>query len=366
MSTSSDWSWDRGAEVDALRVGGRVGSYEVLGTLGRGTTSRVFRVRDPAGRELALKVLGSATPSSVKRFELEGKVTASLRHPGIVAVYAAGEVGGHPYLVYELVSGATLAERLPDLGRAARLNVVLQVAQALGYAHAQGVLHRDVKAENVIVDGNGQARVVDFGLALVVGTERMTRTGAWVGSPSYMSPEQIAGHRDRFGPPTDVWGLGVLLYTVLAGRVPFDGQSVVELMAQIAGATPPPLREFDPDCSPELEAVCLRALAKAPAQRYADGAAFAAALEQAIQQPGASTGARWVRRGAVALALTLALGGVLWGAGTGGPPAADSDKPSPRIDEGADVLERARAALAADDALGAIALLEPVVARALS
>ncbi|MCA8923102.1 MAG: protein kinase [Planctomycetes bacterium] len=332
----------------------------------------MFHVRDGAARELALKLLTAQTPGILRRFQREGEVTARLRHPGIVSVHAAGEDQGRPYLVYELVSGASLAERLPGLDRPARLRLVREVAEAVGYAHSQGVLHRDLKAENVVVDAAGHARVVDFGLAQVADAERLTRTGAWVGSPASMSPEQIAGARERFGPPTDVWGLGVLLYLALVDRLPFEGSTVVEFMAQVSAAAPEAPRALDPTIDAALERVCLTALTREPQDRYPDGTAFAAALGAACSPDLPGEPAPRGRRleaglAVVAVAATVAIAVALQAGRkdrpTSGPaPATQSlvRAPTPSPEE---LVSQAREAAQVADAARIVELLEPLLER---
>ena len=288
-------SWDYASRVPLdgdpvqdpeLRRGQRFGPYEVLGALGAGGMGLVFRVRDPElGREFALKVLKVSSPQRCERFLREGRLTAALRHPGIVRIHTAGDVAGQPFLLYELVEGSTpLNERLAEASLNQRLEWVLGVAYAVGHAHAEGVVHRDLKAENVLIDAHDRPRVIDFGLAFAEDGERLTRTGATPGTPRCMAPEQISGDPgpQRAAPPVDVWALGVLLYRALTGVYPFQGATLLELAGQVCGEAPEPPRLQHPDVPAAVEAVCLRALSKDPRQRFADGAAFGAALEAAI------------------------------------------------------------------------------------
>ncbi|RMG06679.1 MAG: serine/threonine protein kinase, partial [Planctomycetota bacterium] len=280
----------------------RIGGYEVRGELGRGSMGVVFAARDPAtGRPVALKLLaGALDPARVARFRREGELTARLAHPGIVRVHDAGtDAQGRPWIAFEYVPGArTLADAFAELGPLERVRRVAEAADALGHAHAQGVVHRDVKPANLLVDAAGRVRVADFGVALASDQERLTRTGAWVGTPSYMAPEQLTG--GPVGPPADVWSLGVVLYEALAGELPFAGDSLVSLAASMERGAPP-LRAAD--LPPALGSVCARALAKDPARRYPDGTAFAAALREALAHPQA---ARSRRRGLLAAGLLAA------------------------------------------------------------
>jgi serine/threonine-protein kinase len=283
---TDDWSFGDVREVggaDAtspLTAGARIdGRYEVLEELGRGGMGVVYRAQELASaREVALKVVrGVPQADRLQRFKREGDLVASLRHPGIVRVHAAGEMGGQPYLVYELVEGARpLDDVLPGLPLRERVALIAEVAVALGFAHQRSIVHRDVKPANILVDAAGRARLTDFGLATSAGVDRLTQSGAMLGTAHYMSPEQLVGHA---GPPTDVWALGVVLYSALTGEAPFPGPTWGELAAQIADAEPAPPRRWDPKLPRELEAICLRALAKTPEDRYPDGQALARDLD---------------------------------------------------------------------------------------
>ncbi|RMG12860.1 MAG: serine/threonine protein kinase, partial [Planctomycetota bacterium] len=278
--------------------------YRILGELGRGGMGVVYRAQDRAGRDVALKVLGGRlNPASRARFRREAELTARLRHPGIVRVHDAGEVGGVPFVAYELVSGGrTLDLASRDLDREARVRLLAEAARALGHAHAQGLVHRDVKPENVLVDPEGKPHLADFGLAWSGGADRLTRTGAFVGTPSYMAPEQFDG--SQTGPPApsaDVWSLGVMLYELLAGVRPFEGSTLIELAARIRDGDYPPLRSRDPSLPRALEAVCAKALAVRPEERYPDAGALAADLEaylrgEAVSASGTRSVAVFVRR----------------------------------------------------------------------
>ncbi|RMG13798.1 MAG: serine/threonine protein kinase [Planctomycetota bacterium] len=290
--------------------------YRLLEPLGRGSSGAIYRALDEVTeREVALKLLlagGRLSARQRERLLREGRAAAALRHPGIVAVHDCGEHEGAPYLVYELVPGGrTLADAFVELERPARLRLVLEVAQALAHAHAQGIVHRDLKAENVLVGPDGRARLTDFGLALDGQSERLTRTGELVGTPSVMAPEQIAGDRRAVGPATDVWALGVLLYEALTGGPPFEGRTLVELATAIAARAPTPPRSLDRSVSSALDALCRAALAKEPTKRPPDARAFAESLARALEE--AERGPRFrvlagLGAGAALLAAALGLG----------------------------------------------------------
>ena len=282
------WSADErtiGADRERL-AGQRLGRYHLLQELGRGAMGAVYRARDEeAERDVALKLLlPSAGGNQLDRLKREGILTAALRHPGIVGIHDAGELAGRAYLAYELVEGArTLGEVLPLVEREERVRLVRDVAEAVGHAHAQGVLHRDLKPSNVLVDPQRRARVADFGLARASDSTRLTETNAVVGTPLYMSPEQVGGVHEQVGPPSDVWSLGVILYQALTGEVPFLGQSMVELALAITANDPRAPRALDPTIPRGLEGIVQRAMASDPARRYPEGAALAADLDRYLR-----------------------------------------------------------------------------------
>ncbi|MBL4850559.1 MAG: SUMF1/EgtB/PvdO family nonheme iron enzyme [Planctomycetes bacterium] len=240
----------------------------------------VLRARDrESGREVALKIVqGELSERRRERFLREGEIAARLRHPGIVTVHSAGLAGGRPYLSYELIEGArTLAEAFQDMDLRDRVRCLRDAAAAIGHAHSLGIVHRDLKPDNVLVDRDDRVRVTDFGLATARDLDRLTATGTLLGTPHYMSPEQLSSQTE-WRSSTDVWSLGIMLYESLAGELPFAADSFLELGLQIARATPQPLRDLAPSVPAALEAITRRALRKEPGTRYADGAALAAAL----------------------------------------------------------------------------------------
>ncbi len=270
------------------RAPARVGAYDVLELLGRGGMGAVYRARERStGAEVALKLLHVDTTTSGGRFAREGQLASAIDHPGVVKVLGRGHDGERPYLVYELVDGArTLDQAFEAAPLTRRVELLRDAARALGAAHAQGVVHRDVKPDNVLVDRTGRVRVTDFGLAAGRGLERLTRSGAALGTPSYMAPELATGDRAAVGPPTDVWALGVMLFEALTGRAPFAGATLIELIAAITEADPPRPGTLTPGVPAALEEVCLRALSGDPAARQPDAAAFARELDGWLEGAG--------------------------------------------------------------------------------
>lgn len=301
------WEIDAGALIGGASSGlpgpgSKLGErFEVVEELGRGSMGLVLRARDLGlGRDVAIKLqLEPSTKVELERFRREGQLAASLNHPNIVRVHEASEAQGRPFLVYELIEGCrTLDQVVPHIETRGRVALIEQAARALGYAHRRGVVHRDLKPGNVLVDRDGRALVSDFGLASAAGLDRLTRTGALVGTPLYMSPEQVLGQ--TLGPQADVWALGVVLYEALARQRPFEAGGLAELAVKIVGATPTPLRDLAPQVPRELEEIVGRALCRDLAGRYRDGDALAQALRGFLA-------ARPRRRLALALALMLVL-----------------------------------------------------------
>ncbi|MBL4847589.1 MAG: SUMF1/EgtB/PvdO family nonheme iron enzyme [Planctomycetes bacterium] len=271
----------------SLRQGARIGPFEIREQIGAGAMGAVYRAFDhSAGREVALKLphVDRIDPRAQERFRREGQASAALDHPGIVRIHATHSPGERPYLTYELVVDArTFDQVAPELGQWERVELLRDAARAIGHAHARGVIHRDLKDPNLLVDGEGRVRVTDFGVALLVGAERLTQTGACIGTPHTMAPEQIGGMNHLIGPATDVWALGCLLYRAVSGKHPFEGANLAELAVRVASQrlTPPSSVSEEPVPS-GLDAVCRRALSKKPEERFADANAFADALDEAI------------------------------------------------------------------------------------
>jgi len=265
-------------EVPEMAQGSPFGRFEIVGKLGRGGSGIVYRARDPhLGRDVALKVLRfSGDPSMRERLEREARTTARLAHPNIVTLHEAGTLDGTSYLVMELIPGESLAVRMPSLALEDKLALLGKVARAVAYAHSQGVIHRDLKPGNILIRPGGEPVVMDFGLARSLeGDLDLTVTGAAVGTPLYMAPEQLLGRREAVGPRTDIYALGVILYEALAGRPPFQGETIAQVTTRILSEDPVPPERRRPGVPRELSAAALRALEKDPARRYATAWTFA-------------------------------------------------------------------------------------------
>ena len=281
--------------------------FEALSELGGGGMGVVYRAFDrKLGREVAIKTLAPGrSKTALERVWREARAAVSLHHPGVVVVHDCLELPAGLCLVQELLESARpLSDAFhAGLPLEARLALVLQVAQAMAHAHREGVVHRDLKPANVLVDREGRARVLDFGLAWHDGAQSLTASGALVGTPYSMAPEQFGMvEGSSRAPAVDVWALGILLYEAICLRPPFEASSLTELIGRI-GAKPLAPREHEPGVSPAVEAVCLRALRHAPRDRYADAGAMAEALEAALE--GRGEGGGHTRKVALLAALVL-------------------------------------------------------------
>ncbi len=296
--------------------------YEILDEVGRGGMATVYRAHDRRlGRTVALKVLHPELTYllGTERFHREITIAAALQHPSIVALYEAGEEGGFVYFTMPLIEGETLRARLKREGQLpvdAAVRIAGQVAEALGAAHAHGVVHRDVKPENILLVDD-RAMVADFGLARAIsaaGEDRLTSAGLAVGTPEYMSPEQ-ASSAATLDTRTDIYSLGCVLYEMLEGEPPFTGPSAQAVIARHLQEPPHSLRVVRPTVPRALEAVVERALAKVPVDRYATARDFSVALERSLRTPAAGALARglWRRRWVVAAVLIGLVGLALAG-----------------------------------------------------
>jgi protein kinase-like protein len=266
--------------------------FAVGPVLGQGGFATVFRARDRTlNRDVAVKVMdtaGAPSPSLAERFVREAQTIARLEHPNIVPIYEVGEPADLLYIVMRCVDGPSLRQLLGStpnhhlsLGDAGR--VTRQVADALAYAHAEGVVHRDVKPDNILLDKRGQVLVTDFGIAKAAQAAtaaQLTVEGMIIGTPQYMSPEQAAG--DPVDGRSDIYSLGIVLYQMLSGSAPFDGDSSAKIIALQLTAVPPDIRTIRPDVTPELARVLGRMLEKDPAQRFQSAAEVSRAVVEAL------------------------------------------------------------------------------------
>lgn len=297
-----------------------IGPYAIERELGRGGMGIVYLGRHlEMGRLAAIKVqlAGADAPILVERFQREASSLARLTHPGIVRVYDAGVSGGRLFMALEFVAGTSLEDRLQRTGplesrEAAELG--LQLCSALEYLHQAGLLHRDLKPDNVLIDEAGVYRLTDFGVARDLNAQSLTATGGMVGTPAFMSPEQASGEKPKLGPHSDVYGLGATLFAALTGQAPFQGTSPVTIVTQIYTAPSPRPSSVNPAVDPALDELVWRCLGKEPEDRPPSAAALGKELEAflagELRAPAAPGRGRWVALGAAGLALLLACAGV--------------------------------------------------------
>ncbi len=355
------------------RPGDVLGDFEIIGEVGRGGMGVVYRARQISlNRVVALKVLPSTlgqTAKAVTRFKKEARAAAKMHHTNIVPVYAQGEHEGHFYYAMELVDGSSLAEVIKadparvrpgyqsptrskdgtvtpieettsadvassaiDL-RSVRLRqqwsrlalLVSGAAEGLAHAHKQGVIHRDIKPQNLMLGTDGQLHIMDFGLARLLDEPSVTVTGEMLGTPAYMSSEQIGADRKKIDHRTDIYSLGVTLYELLTGQQPFTGATREQIIARIYADEPRPPRKLSPQAPIDLDTICMRAMEKDPRRRYQSAAEMAADLRRfAEDRPILSRrvsamekAVKWVRRhpaitAIIFLGLTIAIGATLW------------------------------------------------------
>jgi eukaryotic-like serine/threonine-protein kinase len=268
-----------------------LGRYEILGEIGKGAMGVVYRARDPMlDRTVAIKTVNmSLDPVEMEEYEArflqEAKAAGGLNHPNIVTIYDIGKSGNVAFMAMELLEGRelrALASPSTPLAPARAVEIAAQVAEGLAYAHQHGVVHRDVKPANIMILQNGMAKITDFGIARMRVAEVLTQTGVVLGSPRYMSPEQVAGK--RADPRSDVFSLGVILYEMLTGRPPFTGDDVSSIMFQILNLVPPPPSTVNPAIPAVLDFIVAKALAKPADDRYPDAAEFARDLRDSLKQ----------------------------------------------------------------------------------
>jgi tetratricopeptide (TPR) repeat protein/predicted Ser/Thr protein kinase len=258
------------------------GDYEIERELGQGGMGVVYRARQVSlNRPVALKMIKAgvlADDAELRRFQNEAEAVALLDHAGIVPVYEVGEHDGQKYFSMKLVEGGNLAEQIPAFKANPRAGATLlaETAEAVHHAHMRGILHRDLKPANILIDAEGHPHVTDFGLAKRVEADvELTASGAILGTPAYMSPEQAAGRRGTITTATDVYGLGAILYALLTGKAPFAGDSLADTLQAVKERPPGSPRSLNPGIPRDLETICLKCLAKDPRRRYAGAHALA-------------------------------------------------------------------------------------------
>jgi serine/threonine protein kinase len=306
-----------------------VGKYRVLQELGRGGMGIVYKAQQiEAKRVVALKMILSGqyiTTEERSRFHTEATTIAGLDHPHIVRLYEVDIHNGTPFFVMEFVDGESLAQRLKGQAMAPPVaaSLVEKLARAIHYAHTCGVVHRDLKPANVLLGLDGEPKITDFGIAKQMGKDvGQTQTGALIGTPAYMAPEQAEGRTQDIGPQTDVYALGVLLYVCLTNQLPFTAGTVIEILDQVRKQEPLSPRHHRPEVARDLETICLKCLEKQPAKRYASASELAEDLRRF--QAGEPIAARpvsaferlckWAHRQPLVAALTaLVIGVVLIG-----------------------------------------------------
>jgi serine/threonine protein kinase/WD40 repeat protein len=277
----------RAGGADPLGTIRYFGDYELLSEVARGGMGVVFRARQVSlNRIVALKMILAgrlASGDDVRRFRLEAESAANLDHPGIVPIYEVGEHEGQHYFSMGFVEGESLAERVTAGPLPAReaADLVQQLAEAVQFAHEHGVIHRDLKPPNVLIDARGRARITDFGLAKAIREDRiLTATGQVLGTPSYMPPEQAAGRIEAIGPAADVYSLGAILYCLLTGRPPFQASSATDTLLQVREREPVPPRQLNATVPRDLETIALKCLQKEPKRRYGSARELADDLDR--------------------------------------------------------------------------------------
>jgi len=299
----------------------RFGDYELLDEIARGGMGIVYRARQRGlNRIVALKMILAgrlATDSEVRRFYSEAEAAASLNHAGIVQVYEVGQVGHQHFFSMEFINGPSLSELIGygPLEPARAAAIIASASEAVAFAHLQGVVHRDIKPGNILLDAHGAPHLTDFGLAGRTEAQSDSGSGEPFGTVSYMPPEQAAGQTKETGPRSDVYSLGATLYCLLAGHPPFRSAHAADTLLQVISVEPVPLRRLNPRIPRDLETICLKCLEKQPARRYASADNLAADLRRFLNNEpilARPTGAlvrfrKWVQRNPTLALLTTVL-----------------------------------------------------------
>ena len=272
---------------DRAKTFGDFGDYELLDVIGRGGQGVVYRARQKSlNRIVALKVIGLghwATEAHLKRFRLEAEAAASLEHPGIVPIHEVGERDGSCYFSMKFIEGGQLDEVVKQTPMSIRqaAELIAKVARTVHYAHEHGILHRDIKPGNILLDQKGKPHLTDFGLARLVESEStVTRTLEVLGTPSYMAPEQAVGNNEAVSSVTDVYGLGAVLYQLLTDQPPFAGGTTYETIKLLLDTEPRQPRLLNPRIDRDLSTICLKCLEKDSKRRYSSALALAEDLER--------------------------------------------------------------------------------------
>lgn len=268
-------------------AGKTLGEYRLDQLIGEGGMATVYKAFQPSlNRYVAVKVLHYQEDTSLARFQREAKAIAALRHRNILIIYEYGEQDGMPFIVMEYVPGGTLEDRLNGKPMDWRqvIQLILPVAEALAYAHSQGIIHRDIKPSNILMPQDDWPVLADFGLVKRSDDEKgLTMSGMFMGTPSYIAPEQARDAGVDFR--ADMYSLGVIMFEMIAGRLPFDYDNPNKILLAHVMDPPPPPTDFNRDCPPQLEAIILKTLAKKPDERFADMPALVAALRKLLNLP---------------------------------------------------------------------------------